>query len=243
MSSPRNIADNDVDMPELDAAIERQMASGTGRLQFQTTTAALQGRRGTDNWFDILPYSDIRISWSQVTDHPEPLKGDKGDAGATGAQGPIGPKGDKGDAGTTGTTGATGPQGNTGQSGPAGPTGQTGATGTQGQKGDTGATGAKGDKGDTGAAGSNATILVGTVTLTETALLTLGLGVRRLTLPLTGTVTAGSYVAIPVAAPPTGYSVQDCVCSTANQITVGLIVPALGIATTYSIPVRIYRLN
>lgn len=103
--------------------------------------------------------------------------------------------------------------------------------------------GPKGQDGSTGAAGTNATVLVGTVTLAETALITLALGVRRVTVSLAGTVTAGSYVAIPTAAPPAGYSIQDAYCSTAGQITVGLIVPALGVATNYSIPVRIFRVN
>lgn len=110
----------------------------------------------------------------------------------------------------------------------------------KGPKGDTGIQGAKGDQ---GAAGPIGAVLVGTVTLAETGLVTLSLGVRRLTVSLAGTLTAGSYIAIPVAAPPTGYSVQDAYCSSANQITVGLIVPALGIASSYSISVRIYKVG
>lgn len=149
-------------------------------------------------------------------------KGETGSAGASGAVGPIGPKGD---------IGATGPQGSKGD---------TGATGSQGPIGPTGATGA------TGAAGTNGTsasVLVGTVTLAESALITLALGVRRVTVSLAGTGTTGSYVAAPTAAPPAGYSIQDAYCSTAGQITVGIIVPALGVATNYSIQVRIFRLN
>jgi len=163
--------------------------------------------------------------------------GIKGQTGATGAQGPQGLKGDTGSSGATGATGATG------STGPTGPKGDTGNTGAQGPVGPTGPTGATGTAGATGAAGTNATVLVGTVTLAESSLVTLALGVRRVTTALTGTVTAGSYVAIPVSAPPAGYSIQDAYCSTAGQITVGLIVPALGIASSYSIPVRIFRLN
>lgn len=150
------------------------------------------------------------------------VAGPQGEKGEPGDQGPVGPKGDKGD---------TGPQGDPGQSGPAGPAGSTGA---QGAKGDTGAT---------GAAGTNASVLVGTVTLAETALINLALTVRRVTVALSGTVTAGSYVATPVGSPPAGYSIQDCACATAGQITVGILVPVLSIASSYSIPVKIYRLN
>lgn len=149
-------------------------------------------------------------------------KGFNSPVAKSGAVGPAGPKGDKGD---------TGPQGSKGD------TGSPGATGAAGSPGATGATGA------TGAAGTNATILVGQVTIAETSLITLALGVRRVTVALAGTVTTGAYVAVPVSAPPAGYSIQDCYCSTNGQITVGLIVPALGIATSYSIPVRIFRLN
>lgn len=106
-----------------------------------------------------------------------------------------------------------------------------------------GASGTNGTNGVNGTNGTNATVLVGTVTLAETALVTLALGVRRVTTALTGTVATGSYVAVPTAAPPAGYSIQDAYCSTAGQITVGLIVPALGVATNYSIQVRIFRLN
>ncbi len=87
-----------------------------------------------------------------------------------------------------------------------------------------------------------AATLVGTVTLAETSLITLALGVRRVTVALTGAITTGSYIAVPVSAPPSGYSIQDCYCGTTNQITVGIIVPVLAVATSYSIQVRIIRL-
>lgn len=160
-----------------------------------------------------------------------PGYGLKGEQGSVGLPGPQGPKGD---------TGATGPKGDTGATGAQGIQGATGATGSVGP---TGATGATGATGSAGAAGTNATVLVGTVTLAESSLITLALGVRRITATLAGTVTTGSYVAVPTAAPPAGYSIQDAYCSTAGQITVGLIVPALGVATSYSIQVRIFRLN
>lgn len=115
--------------------------------------------------------------------------------------------------------------------------------GIQGSTGPAGAAGPKGDTGSQGATGPSGSTLVGTVTLAENGLITLALGVRRVTTALAGTVTTASYVAVPVSAPPAGYSVQDCVCSAAGQITVGLLVPVLTLAGSYSIPVRIYRLG
>lgn len=150
------------------------------------------------------------------------LRGPKGDTGATGA---------KGDVGATGSVGQPGPTGATGPQGPAGP---TGATGSQG---------AIGPQGNPGASGVNATVLVGTVTLAESALITANLAVRRVTVPLSGTVTAGAYVAVPSGPIPAGYSLQDAFCATAGQITVGLMVPALGVLSSYSISCRIFRLN
>lgn len=172
--------------------------------------------------------------------------------------GPQGPKGDKGDAGATGATGSQGPKGDTGQSGPAGAVGPKGDTGSTGAKGDTGATGPKGDtgatgpkgdtgstgpKGDTGATGPSGSTLVGTVTLAESGLVTVALGVRKLTVALAGTVTTGSYVAVPVSATPAGYSIQEAVCSTAGQITVSILVPVISLLGGYSIPVKIFRIG
>lgn len=91
--------------------------------------------------------------------------------------------------------------------------------------------------------GSSALPLVGQVTLAETAILNVNLTVRRVTVALAGAVTTGAYVAVPVSAPPVGYSVQDAVCSNNNQITVAIICPPAQLLTSYSIPVRIYRLN
>jgi len=146
----------------------------------------------------------------------------------------YGIRGEAGAAGIAGMTGATGPKGDTGAQG---------ATGAQGVKGDTGAQGTQGIPGIQGATGPSGSTLVGTATLAESGLITLALGVRRVTTTLAGTVTTASYVAVPISAPPAGYSVQDCVCSTAGQITVGLLVPVLTVAGSYSIPVRIYRLG
>ena len=124
-----------------------------------------------------------------------------------------------------------------------GEAGAKGDTGSAGIAGMTGATGPQGIQGIQGVTGPSGSTLIGTATLAESGLVTLTLGVRRVTTALTGTVNTASYVAVPVSAPPAGYSVQDCVCSTAGQITVGLLVPVLTIAGSYSIPVRIYRLG
>lgn len=187
-------------------------------------------------------------------DNPLPAgpAGPMGPAGLTGATGSQGPKGDTGPQGTAGPAGPqgepgpVGPQGVKGDVGPAGaqgPAGLRGATGATGPAGATGATGAIGPQGPVGATGPAASTLLGTVNVGETAILNLNLQVRRVTLPLAGTVTTGTYVAVPVATPPTGYSIQEATCATNGQITVGVLVPVLQLVSSYSIPCRILRLT
>lgn len=199
-------------------------------------------RNVRDNLPTAQEIEPIVEEWSagrpQPRDGHDGATGAQGPKGDTGDVGPQGPKGDKGDSGNTGPAGPTGPAGAKGD------TGAAGATGAQGPIGLTGATGSTGAAGPTGAAGTNASVLVGSVTLTESSLVTLSIAVRRPgPYTLAGTVTTGNYIAIPVSAPPAGYSIQDCYCSTNGQITVGVIVPVLAVASSYSIPVRIYRIN
>lgn len=86
-----------------------------------------------------------------------------------------------------------------------------------------------------------ANTLVGTVTIAESGI-TVSLGVRRVTVALAGAVVGGNYLAFATAALTAGYSIQDCICTTAGQITVGLLVPAL-VAGSYSFSLRIVRVN
>lgn len=121
--------------------------------------------------------------------------------------------------------------------------GDPGAAGTPGSAGAPGAAGQPGPQGNPGPQGPPGSVLVGQITLGETNILQTTLGVRRLTVALAGTTQGASYIAIPINALPVGFSVQDAVCSTAGQITVGVLVPVLQVLGSYSIPVRVYRLN
>ena len=121
--------------------------------------------------------------------------------------------------------------------------GDKGDAGAPGSAGAPGAAGQPGPQGNPGPQGPPGSVLVGQITLGETNILQATLGVRRLTVPLAGTTQGASYIAIPINALPVGFSVQDAVCSTAGQITVGVLVPVLQVLSSYSIPVRVYRLN
>jgi hypothetical protein len=87
---------------------------------------------------------------------------------------------------------------------------------------------------------------VGNVTVTETTLLALGLGMKRMTLPLAGITSAdmGKLVVIPNGTATTGCEVQNAYpTTTAGQVSIGYFTPALGLAATYSIPVSVWRIT
>ena len=87
--------------------------------------------------------------------------------------------------------------------------------------------------------------LVGNVIVTETTLLSLALGMKRMTLPLTGITTAdmGKLVVVPNGTATTGCEVQNAYPVAANSVSIGYFTPALGLASTYSIPVAVYRIT
>jgi len=82
-------------------------------------------------------------------------------------------------------------------------------------------------------------VLLGTVNIAETGLTLLALSVRRVTINVTGAVVGGNYNVYPVNAVPAGFGIVDAVCTTAGQITFGMLVPL--ITGNYSIPVRVVR--
>lgn len=201
-------------------------------------------------------------------------KGDPGAQGPAGIQGVAGAKGDTGAQGVAGSTGAAGATGATGAPGSKGDTGLTGSQGIKGDTGATGATGPAGSNASatplgaaapkalgTATAGTSANAaredhvhplpsgllqFVGNVTVSETTLVALGLGMKRMTLPLAGITAAdmGRLVAIPNGTATTGCEVQNAYpTATAGQVSIGYFTPALGLAATYSIPVSIYRIT
>jgi len=87
--------------------------------------------------------------------------------------------------------------------------------------------------------------LVGNVTVTETTLLSLALGMKRMTLPLTGIATTdmGRLVVIPNGTSTTGCEVQNAYPVGANSVSIGYFTPALGLGATYTIPVSVYRIT
>lgn len=159
-------------------------------------------------------------------------KGDKGDTGARGA------KGDTGDAGA---------KGDTGNQGDIGPKGDTGLQGLRGFKGDTGDVGVKGDVGTQGVKGDTgptSKVPLGTVTLTQTAVVAIGAGTRNVTLTgVAGVLANDDILLFPTAALPAGYSLGGVAAPAAGTLIVSVNAPLLAIGASYSITCRVVALR
>lgn len=205
-----------------------------------------------------------------LTTGPQGDPGPAGSTGAAGAVGSTGAAGSAGATGAKGDTGSTGEQGIQGVPGSVGATGPAGATGSTGAAGSTGATGAAGSNASatplgsatpqalgTAAAGSSANASredhvhalptgintsLGTAVIAETTITTLTIGVRRVTVAVTGAVTGANYLAFPTAALPSGYGIVDAICSTNGQIVFGILAPILTLGS-YSITVRVVKVG
>lgn len=85
---------------------------------------------------------------------------------------------------------------------------------------------------------------LGTVTLTEKALVQISAGVRTVTLSLAGVAKGDQLLLSPIDALPAGYMVQaTAIGSDAGKIKATVIAPLLAIGATYSIPCRVRRFN
>lgn len=85
--------------------------------------------------------------------------------------------------------------------------------------------------------------LIGTVTVSETTLLALGLGMKRMALTLAGVNPADRLVFVPTGLATAGCEAVNVYASSANQVTVSYFTPALGLAASYSIPIAVYRIT
>jgi len=182
--------------------------------------------------------------------------------GLGGKAGPAGPAGPKGDVGATGAIGPQGAAGVKGDTGAIGPQGIQGATGPQGSTGPAGSNASATPLGTAapqplGAAAAGLSTnasredhvhalptprlaLVGTYSVGESGLITLALAVRRYSLTIAGLTTNDRIVAVLNGVPQNG-SLQDVYVSAANTISVGALVPTLGVAATIVIPIAVYR--
>jgi len=95
-----------------------------------------------------------------------------------------------------------------------------------------------------GAAGAPATTLLGSVTLSESNLLSVSAGVRRRVITTTFDLPIGApLLLIPKAPPPAGYIVQAAWATKVRELTVDLTLPAITALTSYSFDNWLLRLN
>ena len=199
--------------------------------------------------------SALRASSTVGIKGPAGPVGPAGPAGAPGAQGPQGVAGQTGAAGATGAKGDTGAAGAQGSTGAAGPQGAAGATGAQGPAGAAGATGLA------GAAGANATdaqVLsavstylaahpvitdLGTITVSQTAAVTIAAGIRSVSASLSGVAAGDKLIFATPSGVASGYAIENVVAASANTVSVTVNGPLLAINASYSIQVRIMRVN
>lgn len=174
---------------------------------------------------------------------PQGLKGDTGNAGSQGPIGLTGPTGSTGPTGATGPQGIQGPQGEIGLTGPQGGAGATGSTGPQGPTGLTGPKGDTGLQGPAGTAATNPATFVGTVTVSETAVVAILAGVRKVTITVSGVTVGSNYLLFPISATPAGYALADVVATGANTLQVTITVPAIVLGGSYSIPCRLVKIS
>ena len=149
--------------------------------------------------------------------------------------------------------------------------GDKGDTGPKGDKGDTGATGPAGSNA-TATPLSNATPkalgtavpgastlasrddhvhplpagrleFIGNVTVTETLLLSLAVGMKRMTLALAGVAMGDKLQLVPNGLPTAGCEGVNAYPASANNVSIGYYTPLLGIGATYTIPCSIYRVT
>lgn len=83
---------------------------------------------------------------------------------------------------------------------------------------------------------------VGNLNVAETLLLALSLGMKRKTFALSGVQASDLLVFAPTASPTAGCEVVNVYPAGANNVSVGYYTPALGIASSYTMPIAVYRI-
>jgi hypothetical protein len=80
-------------------------------------------------------------------------------------------------------------------------------------------------------------------TITYSALIAVGAGARTLIATCQGAQVGDAIFVSPSATVPDGYAVASCQCLQANQIRVSVVHPALALAASFSIPLKVYALR
>jgi hypothetical protein len=90
--------------------------------------------------------------------------------------------------------------------------------------------------------GAGKLVLMTTATVGETLTIGLSLSVKRYAVPVTGAAVGDRLMLALTAAPQNG-TLQDAYVSAAGTVSVGLLVPSLGIGAVISVPLAIYKVT
>lgn len=84
---------------------------------------------------------------------------------------------------------------------------------------------------------------LGDINVAETLLVSLAVGMKRKTFPLSGVTAADKLVLVATGAPTAGCEAVNAYPASAGNVSIGYYTPLLGIAASYSIPVAVYRIS
>jgi hypothetical protein len=84
--------------------------------------------------------------------------------------------------------------------------------------------------------------LLATATVGETLLVSLSLGVKRYAVAVAGAA-VGDRIMLALTGAPSNGTLQDAYVSAAGTVSVGLLLPALGIGSIVAVPLAIYKVS
>jgi hypothetical protein len=89
-------------------------------------------------------------------------------------------------------------------------------------------------------------VLLGTITISETAVIAIQAGIRRVTITTPagwGVKTGQNLLIFPVSVPSGAYATHDVIPTANNTISVAVGAPLLSVGASYSIQCRLVRIN
>jgi len=69
------------------------------------------------------------------------------------------------------------------------------------------------------------------------------LGTKRFSVSMSGVTTADKLIAVLNGAPTAGCELLNAYVTATNTVSIGIVVPVLGIGATYSVPVSVYKIT
>lgn len=85
--------------------------------------------------------------------------------------------------------------------------------------------------------------MLGEVVVTEQTLIALGIGMKRMNVPLAGVTLADKLVFAAKTGATAGCEAVNVYPAAAGQVTVAYFTPALGLAQRYTIPIDVYKIT